>query len=339
MNLYLCAPALRDRLSVTTTATRDMATGLPVILQDGTYTYVYGLGMIYWVDGSGNVTYRLTDGLGSTVALCNGSGTVTDSWTYDVFGAVKTHTGTNGSEFTFTGEQNDPNGLEYLRARYYDPTVGRFLGRDPLGGGYPYAGNNPANMVDPSGLYQICGLNEGYGGLVCFDSTQVGLPLCTSDGVDCHRYQGDGSAPGNVEFPILCDSTVNACVMANGDIYGATGVQCFDLFEGEDNCNAYLGNINFAQPNVRVTSPFGVPYCLIGDLNCNGDRPRGTEQAFLQAAGRTFCVVNPQVTGCNGGSLPLPLPTPPEIAGRRFSRAGGPGCAPSPDVLVPFGCE
>ena len=51
-----------------------------------------------------------------------------------------------------TGEQNDPNGLEYLRARYYDSATGRFLSRDPLGGGYPYAGGNPANMLDPTGL-------------------------------------------------------------------------------------------------------------------------------------------------------------------------------------------
>ena len=65
---------------------------------------------------------------------------------------MRSHSGSSGTEFTFTGEQNDPNGLEYLRARYYDPATGRFLSRDPLGGGYPYAGGNPANMADPSGM-------------------------------------------------------------------------------------------------------------------------------------------------------------------------------------------
>ena len=131
--------------------------GLPVILQDTTgsttTTYVYGpTGMLYWVDQAGNPTYRLTDGLGSTVALCDANGNVTDSWTYGAFGDVRSHTGTSGTDFTFTGEQNDPNGLEYLRARYYDPATGRFLSRDPLGGGYPYAGNNPVSMLDPTGL-------------------------------------------------------------------------------------------------------------------------------------------------------------------------------------------
>jgi len=85
---------------------------------------------------------------------------VTDTYTYDVFGAVRTHTGTNGTEFTFTGEQNDPNGLEYLRARYYDPASGRFIGEDPAPARayqpatlnrYVYSLNNPVNLLDPTG--------------------------------------------------------------------------------------------------------------------------------------------------------------------------------------------
>jgi len=165
-----------------------------------TTTYVYGLGMIYWVDGSGNVTYRLTDGLGSTVALCNGSGTVTDSWTYDVFGAVKTHSGSNATEFTFTGEQNDPNGLEYLRARYYDSATGRFLGRDQVqcGTPYVYGANNPTNLVDRTGLYPIYDEAGNY----WFDSTQVGLPA---------------------QRPIWCDPTINVCVWETGEVFEYQG--------------------------------------------------------------------------------------------------------------------
>jgi RHS repeat-associated protein len=48
-----------------------------------------------------------------------------------VFGSVRSHTGAS-SEWTFTGEQNDPTGLVYLRARYYEPALGRFLNRDPF---------------------------------------------------------------------------------------------------------------------------------------------------------------------------------------------------------------
>jgi RHS repeat-associated protein len=52
-----------------------------------------------------------------------------------VYGALRSQTGTGTTEFTFTGEQNDPNGLEYLRARYYDNETGQFLSGDPLGRG------------------------------------------------------------------------------------------------------------------------------------------------------------------------------------------------------------
>ena len=50
----------------------------------------------------------------------------------------------------------DP-GLYYLRARYYDPTIGRFMSQDPLPAGNPYAyvGNNPVRYVDPSGKTQV----------------------------------------------------------------------------------------------------------------------------------------------------------------------------------------
>jgi len=206
----------RTANSVTTTYTWDVVGGLPVILQDGTYTYVYGLGMIYWVDGSGNVTYRLTDGLGSTVALANSSGVVTDSYTYDVFGAVKTHSGSNATEFTFTGEQNDPNGLEYLRARYYDSATGRFLGRDPLpcGPKYTYGGNNPANMMDPTGLYMICA-DDSVFGYICFDSTEIGLGSCDPATGDCYTYHQDGS----ITWADACDAN-GICLFPDGTILG-----------------------------------------------------------------------------------------------------------------------
>jgi YD repeat-containing protein len=122
--------------------------GLPKLLQDGTNTYVYGLGLISTTDGSGTQTYPFHDGLGSTVALADGSGAITGTYAYDVpsaslragFGAVRSHTG-GATEFGFTGEQNDPNGYEYLRARYgacpehrrRDNATGAFVNRDPAG--------------------------------------------------------------------------------------------------------------------------------------------------------------------------------------------------------------
>ncbi len=74
----------------------------------------------------------LDDGLGSTADLTDDTATVTDTYTYDIFGAA-THVGSSSNYWQFTGEQEDSSeGLYYLRARYYDSATGRFLSQDPL---------------------------------------------------------------------------------------------------------------------------------------------------------------------------------------------------------------
>jgi RHS repeat-associated protein len=77
---------------------------------------------------------------------------------------VKTHTGASSNPYRFTGELNDSTVARspyYLRARYYDPAIGRFQSRDPWPANpmnpqsldrYAYVLNNPANLIDPFGL-------------------------------------------------------------------------------------------------------------------------------------------------------------------------------------------
>ncbi len=143
----------------TTNYTWDVNASLPVVLQDGTNTYVYGLDLISATDASGAQTYFTYDGLGSATEVTDGSATVTGTYSYDVFGAIRAQTGTSGNYWQFTGEQRDVSeNLYYLRARYYDSATGRFLGRDPMAAAEPYAyvSNSPVNLVDPRGL-----ANEG----------------------------------------------------------------------------------------------------------------------------------------------------------------------------------
>ena len=103
--------------------------------------------------------------------MTSSSGSVTDTYAYDAFGAIRTQTGASAQPFRFTGEQQDPDvnrQLYYLRARYYDPALGRFWSRDPLSGylgapktqnAYPYVMNNPAAFIDPSGMrFSISGV-------------------------------------------------------------------------------------------------------------------------------------------------------------------------------------
>ena len=74
--------------------------------------------------------------------------------------------------FKFVGQygvMTEPNGFYYMRARYYDPKVGRFISEDPIGfaGGdvnqYGYVGNQPVNGIDPMGLAQPRGFWTGGG--------------------------------------------------------------------------------------------------------------------------------------------------------------------------------
>jgi len=163
---------LRDSRSVSggasTTFTWDIAGGLPVVLDDGNQ-YVYGAGLTAQKQ-SGSWYYYLADGLGSTMAVVNASGTVQDSYTYDVYG-TSTKTGSLANEFDFAGQQTDGTGLQYLRARYYDPATGAFLSREPLAVGPAWAGNSrtyaeadPVTASDPSGTKPIdsdgCGFDD-----------------------------------------------------------------------------------------------------------------------------------------------------------------------------------
>jgi RHS repeat-associated protein len=141
----------------TTTFTWDIAAGLPVVIDDGA-RYVYGAGLEAQVSGS-NTYYYLADGLGSTMKTVDASGNVVNSYTYDVYGKKTSSTGTQANEFDFAGQQTDPTGLQYLRARYMDPETGIFLSRDPLAiipgwrmAPYSYASDSPTMMTDPIGL-------------------------------------------------------------------------------------------------------------------------------------------------------------------------------------------
>jgi RHS repeat-associated protein len=120
----------------TTNYTWDTSAELPVVLQDGASTYVYGLDLISTRDGAGTQTYHLYDGLGSTVGLVDEEGNPVDGYTYDVFGALRSQSGSSPSYWLFIGEQRaSESSFYYLRARYYDPAVGRFLSQDPVFGG------------------------------------------------------------------------------------------------------------------------------------------------------------------------------------------------------------
>ena len=136
----------------------NLAEGLPTIIQDGSTKYVTGPGglPLEQVSSSGTVLYYYQDHLGSTRGLADVSGTTVATYTYDAYGNLKSSTGSVSNPLRYAGQYTDSeSGLQYLRARYYDPSTQQFLTVDPLvdatGQPYAYAAGTPVNSVDPTG--------------------------------------------------------------------------------------------------------------------------------------------------------------------------------------------
>jgi RHS repeat-associated protein len=100
----------------------------------------------------------LTDALGSTIALADNAGAVQTSYTYEPFGKSSTSGAANSNTYQYTGREADAASLTYYRARFYSPTMQRFISEDPVGFGagdanlYGYVLDSPTNLIDPLGL-------------------------------------------------------------------------------------------------------------------------------------------------------------------------------------------
>jgi len=156
----------KTKYSIMTKYIIDPNRSLPGVLCETTSSgiitsyYVYGLGLISKIQGANAYFYQY-DGIGSTVAITDKNGIIKNKYDYDDFGNVATNsTETTSNSFKYVGKYGvitDAPDLLYMRARYYSPSIGRFINKDPIGlmGGmnlYGYVGGNPINLVDPYGL-------------------------------------------------------------------------------------------------------------------------------------------------------------------------------------------
>ncbi len=149
------------------------------------YTHGPGIDEPIAVTKGANTFFYHQDGLGSVTDLTDSTGATAKSYSYDAYGNVLESPGTVDQPYTYTGREFDAeSGLNYYRARHYDPSTGRFLQKDPIGifGGtnnlYQYAGGNPISLIDPLGL-ETCLL------------TTVG-PVGIRDHASIYTSRGDG---------------------------------------------------------------------------------------------------------------------------------------------------
>ncbi len=196
----------------------DTTEELPLILSDGTNSYIYGPGdlPVEQISNGGTITYLHHDQQGYTRLLTGSTGKAEATFTYGPYGALTGSTGTATTPLGYDGQYtNSDTGLIYLRARTYDPATAQFLSGDPLvaltGKPYAYAEDNPLNGGDPSGL---CNANP-------FTGSFWSEGNCLSGAVG--GPNGGGSQPGWWAIPA----------------YGAIAAPC--LFGGELACAGAAG--------------------------------------------------------------------------------------------------
>ena len=130
--------------------------------------YVRGGGLI----SSNQHGYYLFNGHGDVVQITDSTGNVLRDYDFDAFGVKRDGSDTDTNPWRYCAEYTDlETGSIYLRHRYYDPAMGRFLNEDPIRHGanwYTYVGNNPIAYVDPLGLKEVAAADyaRSYGATV-----------------------------------------------------------------------------------------------------------------------------------------------------------------------------
>jgi RHS repeat-associated protein len=134
---------------------------------------------------NGSTSYYHADGLGSITSLSNGSGALAQTYAFSSFGKLTSSSGSLVNPFQYTAREFDTEtNLYFYRARYYDPTAGRFLNEDSIRfdagtNFYSYVGNDATAWADPYG-YQKC-------------KKSCGLKTAP-------EYDAAGSVPGGTAF-------------------------------------------------------------------------------------------------------------------------------------------
>jgi RHS repeat-associated protein len=122
--------------------------------------YTHGIGLVSQVNG-GNRNFYDADAIGSTVGLTANDGSYINRYSYLPFGEDLTKVEGVANPFEYVGQfgvMDEGNGLDFMRARFYNSSLGQFTSVDPIGlsGGdtnlYRYVFNSPNNVIDPSGL-------------------------------------------------------------------------------------------------------------------------------------------------------------------------------------------
>jgi RHS repeat-associated protein len=303
---------------------------LPTLLEDGNRRYVPGLtGMAYTTDigGVGNpqLVYH-TDQQGSVRAISNASLQLVYAARYDPYGNLRHAFSNNGyttQPLGYTGASFDPEGaVLYLNARYYAPSVARFIQRDTVFGDeanpaslnrYAYAFNNPMVYTDPSGN-NPCWFNpqcwsDYFADFLNSSSRSIaGWPGCGWGGGGCgdvwgYSGGGGGGGGGFLPFTLPPPSSLDAqgLLYWAGQLHDLTGaerraVTATELVQTPDGLMGYVGyvtrNPSLLQRQIVEASPgwTWVPGIRRhAEANIVWNIPRGHELLMIASAPIDVC--------------------------------------------------
>jgi RHS repeat-associated protein len=246
--------------------------------------YDCGYGLIARFDATNASCFYTFDALGSTSELTDGSGGLRQRQSYDPFGKAVAGSGNNGNQFQYLGEYGvvaSGNGLLLMRARNYDPIIGRFTAPDPLHHAdslnlYVYARNCPTLFVDPTG----CSVNApvvvdgvirlaGNGVTAVFGAGAMGVGVIMAVG-------GTGSVVGIPIAVLGIPVATGGAFLLDQGLIGMTAA-------GGD----ILTGLGFIQPAYR---PGGMFAAEANKIDPNGTIPGLREKMWLYDFGSTLAV-------------------------------------------------
>ena len=173
---------------------------------------------------------------GSVTNIVGDDGNLVKGYEYDEYGNT-TDGGEESfiNEVTFTGSVRDlGSGLQYMNARYYDPATGRFVSQDTYTGTpyapwtqhlYSYCGNNPVNMVDPTGHMPIKPI------AVC-DGGTTSNPIMP--GIVYHDTMDQAAMHWGIEYKPQSKDVEYGAMIYSMELDGAIKYFTMDTYKGEE---------------------------------------------------------------------------------------------------------
>jgi len=261
------------------------------------YTQGIGFDEPLTIKKNGKSYFYHADGLGNITDLSNGIGAVAQFYAYDSFGRFTQQGSELNNPYIYTAREFDlESEVYYLRARYYDPDLGRFYAPDPFANispepslinSYAYVENNPITRTDPTGkkyftpspvLRFLIDVLDIYGN-------------CCGIAFDCASKEPDNCP---TRLPKKGDALDNACAKHDDCMRNKTGSKPF---------------YDFGDPKVQSCHR---DLCIDASLSPVTSPEQLTAKAKIQAV---FCTLGYGIPRFGGRPSPpaVPMPKIPRI--------------------------